>query len=182
MVVSFRPSVKSSVKLWSFRWGKMRCLWRGIWREILTKFTVYYNITSCRLVEICNVWNFPKNFLVSVKWSITRNYFSLTTCCLILKLEALQSLKILVFTCRNRLTSQNTCTCLQHNCCENIKTTNILKTKLKVQNKIAHNVSQTFWTGPCQAHTTECLCVCVFVCVCTVRGSRQSSLRRRHLK
>jgi len=159
---------KFQLKLWSCRMSKIRCLWRGIWKVIMNKFIVYCNITSCRLVEICNVWTVPRIFLVRVKRSITRTYFSLTTCCLTLKLEALKSLKILVFTRRNVLTYQNTC--LQPHRCEHLKNTNILKTKLQVRkNKIVHNVSQTFRTGPCQVHTTErlcvCVCVCVFVCV-----------------
>ena len=39
--------------------------------------------------------------------------------------------------------------------------------KIEVTKKMAHNVSQTFRTGPCQVRTTEC-CLCVCVCVCVL--------------
>jgi len=126
--------------------------------RILNKFIVYCNITSCRLVKICNVWTVPRNFLVRVKRSITRNYFSLTTCCLTLKLEALQSLKILVFNRRNGLIYQNTC--LQHHRCEHLKTTNILKTKWKVQNKSHTTSASRSEHGPVK-YTQQNICVCV---------------------
>jgi hypothetical protein len=51
---------------------------------------------SFRLVDICDVWKDPRNFLVKVKRSEKSNYFSRNTCCLTLKMEELQSFKISV--------------------------------------------------------------------------------------
>jgi hypothetical protein len=159
--------LKVQLKLWSCGWSNLRRLWRGIWKKILNKFIVLCNITSCHLSEICKRSKFSRGFLVSIKQSITRNYFFLTTCCLTLKLEALQVLKMLVFTCRKRLTSQKTC--LQHHRSENLKTHKNTENEIEGTKKSHTTSVRRNEQGPVKYTQSRMF-------VCTVGTSRQSSL------